>query len=162
MVVNDVARLVVDPERFPGQTERMSIHGRGALYARTCDGSPLRELTSARDAELLSTYFTPYAHLVSDLVDERLATTDRAVIIDVHSYPSEPSAFEDPTLARPEICLGVDDVHTPPALLAAAHDAFSRFPRAIVNEPYVGCYVPTKHYRTNNMNRPGVSGDLLV
>ena len=149
MVINQLSRLVVDPERFPDDTEAMNAHGRGALYTRTCDGAPLRDLSADRSDELLTRYFRPYAQQLTDLVDQRLSATGRAVVIDVHSYPAQPSSFETHGLARPAICLGVDEFHTPPELIDAARTAFATFDDITLNAPYAGCYVPLKQYRTN-------------
>lgn len=42
VVVNQLSRLVVDPERFPDDGEPTTAFGRGAVYTRTCAGSRLR------------------------------------------------------------------------------------------------------------------------
>lgn len=88
IVCNAYSRLVVDPERFPDDSESAAAYGRGAVYTRTCTGTLLRQ-ESLTDADaLLDTYFRPYATAVSELVTDRIAARGRAVIIDVHSYPS--------------------------------------------------------------------------
>lgn len=69
-----------------------------------------------------------------------------AVILDVHSYPADPLPYElHPRAQRPEVCLGVDDAHTPEWLLDSARAAFTRWDIA-VDEPFVGCYVPLAYY----------------
>jgi hypothetical protein len=35
---------------------------------------------------LLSRFFTPYAEALADLVDERVAVTGQAIVIDLHCY----------------------------------------------------------------------------
>lgn len=103
IVCNAYSRLVVDPERFPDDSEPAAAHGRGVVYTRTCTGTLLRQEPLTNADALLDTYFRPYATAVSELVTDRIAAWGRAVIIGVHSYPPRPSGFEDPTLARPVV-----------------------------------------------------------
>lgn len=143
---NQLSRLVVDPERFPDEREIMESVGMGAVYRRTSAGETLRADDPVRDARLIATYFEPYATALAYLVDERLAATGRAVIVDVHSYPREPLPYElYADEERPEICLGFDDVHTPDWLRTAAFEAFGEWP-VEANGPFRGTYVPLRHY----------------
>ena len=88
--VNRLSRLVVDPERFPDEREVMNRVGMGAVYTRTSTGKPLRADNPAHRAELIATLFEPYSRAFADLVDDRLAATGCAVILDLHSYPEDP------------------------------------------------------------------------
>ncbi|WP_433334349.1 N-formylglutamate amidohydrolase [Spirillospora sp. CA-294931] len=145
---NRLSRLVVDPERFPDEREEMNAVGMGAVYLRTSHGEPLREDDPAHTEELLARYFRPYAAAMADLVAARLAATGRAVIIDVHSYPSRALPYElHASGPRPAICLGVDAFHTPAWLLEAASTAFSGLGDLDVNTPFAGAYVPVDHHR---------------
>ena len=104
--VNALSRLVVDPERFtdPG-LEEMDAVGMGAVYTATSDLRVLRDPDPAHRAQLLERYFHPYADALADLVDERLAAAGRALLIDVHSYPTLALPYErHPELARPQVC----------------------------------------------------------
>jgi N-formylglutamate deformylase len=144
---NLVSRLVVDPERFPDEREEMRAVGMGAVYTRTSHGEVLREDDETHAGELLATYFRPYAQAMSDLADERLAAAGRAVIIDVHSYPSVALPYElHAEGERPAVCLGTDTFHTPPWLLDSARLAFERCGDVRMNTPFAGCYVPLRHY----------------
>lgn len=148
-VVNTLSRLVIDPERFPDASEPASAFGRGAVYTRTCTGTPLRTEPYPRAANLLDTYFRPYADAVTEAVDDRLGLCGRAVIIDLHSYPATPSGFEDPTAERPALCIGTDTVHTPDWLIDTVHGTFASLPeidQIAENTPYSGSYVPLRHY----------------
>lgn len=143
--VNRASRLVVDPERFPDDREEMAAVGMGAVYTRTTHGDILRDRQPEHEAELLATYFRPYADAVTEAVDERLRARGRVTIVDVHSYPSTALPYElHKAGPRPEICLGTDAFHTPPELLARARTAFGAF-RIAENTPFSGCYVPLKH-----------------
>ncbi|CAL9285167.1 MULTISPECIES: N-formylglutamate amidohydrolase [Streptomyces] len=152
--VNRLSRLVVDPERFPDEREEMRAVGMGAVYTRTTHGDPLR--SEGVDAgPLVERYFLPYARAMTEAVADRLAATGRAVIIDVHSYPSRRLPYElHGEGPRPAVCLGTDSFHTPAALLDAARAAFGE---TELDTPFRGTYVPLEYYGT----RPEVSA-LMV
>ncbi|MFE7481043.1 N-formylglutamate amidohydrolase [Streptomyces sp. NPDC012600] len=147
--VNTLSRLVVDPERFPDDREEMRAVGMGAVYTHTTH----RERLRAPDVDqrpLLERYFHPYAQAVTEAVDARIAATGRAVILDVHSYPTAPLPYElHGTGPRPPVCLGTDPFHTPPELRSLAETAFARFGGTGVDSPFAGTYVPLKHYGTD-------------
>jgi N-formylglutamate deformylase len=146
ILANALSRLVVDPERFCDEREEMLASGMGAVYTHGYAGRRLRDDDPVRDAELIRDYFEPYARAMTDLVAERLAATGRAVILDVHSYSTAPLPYEvHGDGPRPQICLGVDAFHTPPALVAAAVAAFGAWSTAI-DTPFTGAYVPLDHY----------------
>ncbi|MET8828702.1 N-formylglutamate amidohydrolase [Streptomyces sp. NPDC004610] len=147
--VNGLSRLVVDPERFPDEREEMLAAGMGAVYTRTTH----REALRAPDTDpgpLVEAYFRPYARAVADAVAGRLAATGRAVIIDVHSYPTAALPYElHGDGPRPPVCLGTDPFHTPPALLAAAREAFAGCGGTGLDSPFAGTYVPLEYYGTD-------------
>lgn len=144
IIAAPVSRLAVDVERFPDEREVMNDVGMGAVYTRTHDGAVLREQT---DLRLVERYGDPHARVVADAAGRLLESAGAAVLLDVHSYPSRQQPYEiAPEGAhRPEICLGVDDVHTPPELLGLARAAFTDFEVA-VNTPFAGTYVPLDFY----------------
>ncbi|MFC9503072.1 N-formylglutamate amidohydrolase [Streptomyces sp. NPDC057002] len=152
--VNRLSRLVVDPERFPDEREEMRAVGMGAVYTRTTHGGVLRP--GDIDPEpLVERYFRPYARAMTQAVADRLAATGRAVIIDVHSYPSRRLPYElHGDGPRPAVCLGTDPFHTSPGLLDAAREAFGE---TGLDSPFSGTYVPLEFYG----KRPEV-GALMV
>ncbi|MCL8009919.1 N-formylglutamate amidohydrolase [Streptomyces sp. AS02] len=144
--VNRLSRLVVDPERFPDEREEMLAVGMGAVYTRTTHREALRP-DDFDPAPLISRYFEPYARAMTDAVAGRLAATGRAVIIDVHSYPTAPLPYElHGAGPRPPVCLGTDSFHTPPELLAAARAAFAPCGETGLDSPFSGTYVPLEFY----------------
>ncbi|MCU1644527.1 MAG: hypothetical protein JWN03_4802 [Nocardia sp.] len=146
--VNRLSRLVVDPERFPDEREEMLAVGMGAVYTQTTYRTPLRPENFDPSA-LLDRYFHPYARAMTTVVADRLRATGRAVIIDVHSYPTARLPYElHGDGIRPPICLGADDFHTPPDLLARAARNFGDFGGVGVNSPFTGTYVPLEFYGT--------------
>ncbi|MFI9168984.1 N-formylglutamate amidohydrolase [Streptomyces lincolnensis] len=141
--VNRLSRLVVDPERFPDEREEMLAVGMGAVYTRTTHREALRPAGFAA-GPLIERYFRPYAQAMTEAVAGRLAATGRAVIIDVHSYPTRALPYElHGDGPRPPVCLGTDAFHTPPRLLAAAREAFGDVG---VDSPFSGTYVPLEFY----------------
>ncbi|MEU3885328.1 N-formylglutamate amidohydrolase [Streptomyces sp. NPDC029041] len=152
--VNRLSRLVVDPERFPDEREEMLAVGMGAVYTRTTHGAVLRAEAVAA-GPLVERYFLPYARAMTEAVADRLESTGRAVIIDVHSYPSRRLPYElHGEGPRPPVCLGTDSFHTPSALLDAAREAFGK---TQPDTPFAGTYVPLEFHG----KRPEVSA-LMV
>ncbi|MFE6332121.1 N-formylglutamate amidohydrolase [Streptomyces sp. NPDC057806] len=146
---NRLSRLVVDPERFPDEREEMLAAGMGAVYTRTTHRDVLRTEDGEHEP-LLARYFRPYAQAMSDAVAGRLAATGRAVIVDVHSYPSVPLPYElHGAGPRPAVCLGTDSFHTPPGLLAAAREAFAECGDVGLDSPFSGTYVPLEFHGTD-------------
>ncbi|MGW3200364.1 N-formylglutamate amidohydrolase [Streptomyces sp. NPDC001118] len=147
--VNRLSRLVVDPERFPDEREEMAAVGMGAVYTRTTHRAELRP--AAGDPEpLLDRYFRPYARAMTEAVADRLAAAGRAVVIDVHSYPTKPLPYElHGDGPRPPVCLGTDPFHTPPELTEAARKAFAVCGETGLDSPFAGTYVPLQFYGTD-------------
>ncbi|MFD5572555.1 N-formylglutamate amidohydrolase [Streptomyces cadmiisoli] len=146
--VNRLSRLVVDPERFPDEREEMLAVGMGAVYERTTHGAVLRPAGSDPQP-LLERWFRPYARAMTEAVAGRLAATGRAVIIDVHSYPTARLPYElHGGGPRPPVCLGTDPRHTPPGLLAAAREAFAPLGATGLDSPFAGTYVPLEFHGT--------------
>ncbi|MFD7437744.1 N-formylglutamate amidohydrolase [Streptomyces sp. NPDC059861] len=146
--VNRLSRLVVDPERFPDEREEMLAVGMGAVYTRTTRRDVLRD-AGFDPGPLVERFFRPYARAMADAVAGRLTATGRAVIIDVHSYPSVRLPYElHGQGPRPAVCLGTDSFHTPAALLAAARAAFAQVGEIGLDSPFRGTYVPLGYYGT--------------
>jgi N-formylglutamate amidohydrolase len=147
VVENWYSRLVIDPERFLGDEEPMAAIGMGPVYHSTSDLRPLRSPDPARDEALINEYFRWHAESFTNTVNQVLEDCGRAVIIDLHSFPSEPLPYElDQQALRPGICLGTDPFHTPDAILDMAIEAFTGVPGGIaLNTPFAGTYVPLEH-----------------
>src|SRR5690606_9044349 len=82
-------------------------------------------------------------------VDAALAEHGRCLVIDCHSFPSVAHPYEmDQGATRPDICLGTDAFHTPPALLARAEALYRDAGFSVeVDRPFAGALVPAVHYR---------------
>jgi N-formylglutamate amidohydrolase len=70
-------------------------------------------------------------------------------VVDAHSFPCNPLPYEiDQMGARPEICIGTDEFHTPAALLFHLRGAFEAAGFTVAtNEPFSGALVPQRYYR---------------
>jgi len=156
-VVNQLSRLVMDPERFPDdRDEPMAAKGMGAVYTRTSNGRLLRPASfgQAERSEIMSRFYEPYAEAVERQVTLLLERFGRCLIVDAHSYPSLPLPYEDPALRRPDICLGYDDYHVPQSIVDQWALCCEEACWTVgFNEPFSGSYVPLRFYRKDSRVR---------
>lgn len=155
-VYSPVSRLVVDMERFRNdENESMAEIGMGAVYTSTSDLRPLRrQLDPAEKEQLLRRYYDPHHAELEERVAATLTAYGRALIIDCHSYPSQPLKYERCAglpESRPEVCIGTDDFHTPKVLSDGLMSAFNDQGFDVqLNRPFAGAMVPTSRYRTDS------------
>jgi N-formylglutamate amidohydrolase len=144
----EVSRLVVDTERFADDAQEPCARaGMGATYVRTADGRPLRTLTPERRAELMAAYYWPHHRALDAAATARLGRFGRCVILDAHSYPTGPLPTQLASGPSPEIGIGTQPGHTPPALRDLAADFFRAHGCAIgVDVPFSGAMVPNACY----------------
>ena len=147
-----VSRLIVDPERFVDDArEPMAACGMGVVYTATSEGAVLRLAPTSSEREaLLAAYYYPHHAALTRVVETALETFGSCVIIDCHSFPSRPRAYElDPSPSRPDICLGTDSFHTPVWLSDLCVGAFSAEGYSIeIDSPYAGAIVPATYFRS--------------
>ncbi|MEP7115672.1 MAG: N-formylglutamate amidohydrolase [Ilumatobacteraceae bacterium] len=152
---NTLSRLVVDPERFPDESEVMLAVGMGAVYSRTSTGARLRIDDPAERDRLIADVFVPYADAFAAEVDRILDCEGLCTVIDVHSYAKEPLPYElDQDALRPGVCIGTDPFHTPSNVVDAVRAAFSEIGASLLlNTPFQGTYVPTRHFHIDKRVR---------
>ena len=153
MFVNGLSRLVVDPERFENDAkEPMAKKGQGVVYTSTADGAVFRKPDPVERQRLIQAYYKPYHQALTELVESMLSETGTALILDCHSFRSKPLAVDsDQTPDRPDICIGTDAFHTPPALADSLHNAFEGEGLAVErNMPFAGALAPLKHYHSDD------------
>jgi N-formylglutamate deformylase len=154
IVVAPVSRLVVDVERFPEDgDEPMSERGMGVIYTSTADGFPLRRpISQAERQRLLADYYLPHHAKLSAAVGASLERTGQCLIIDAHSFPSQPLPYElDQDTERPEVCIGTDPFHTPVFARQAFVAGFEAQGFAVaVDRPFAGALVPADFYRKDS------------
>lgn len=149
LFINRASRFVIDPERFPDEREIMNKVGMGAVYTKTTSGAQLRD-SKFETGDLLENYFYPYANAFTELVCERLHSTQAVLIIDVHSYRASqhPNALNHGQ-KRPAMCIGTDSFHTPSWLRDFFYSEFEALGDCFENEPYAGTYVPLDFYQSD-------------
>ncbi len=149
--INNLSRLVFDPERFEDDSqETMSAKGMGAVYTNTSRLSPLRgpEFSKAQREFIIRDLFRPYAAALEGEVAAQLDRFGRCLLIDAHSFPSQPLPYEDNTLNRPDLCIGYEPYHAPEPLIAALEEVVRGAGWSVDrNTPFGGSYVPLLHYR---------------
>jgi N-formylglutamate amidohydrolase len=148
-----VSRLVVDVERFENDNlEPMAGVGMGAVYMKISSGGALRRPISEAERDwLMNKWYRPHHDRLAALVAATVQQYGSVLIIDVHSYQSIPLPYEfDRQLARPEICIGVDEFHTPSLVRNAFVSAFEhgQFDVA-VNSPFGGSIVPAAYFKSD-------------
>lgn len=155
-LLHSVSRLVVDPERFPDDTDEvMAQCGLGAVYTHNSHGTPLRK-SHDRDRWMHEYYF-PHHERLESWTDSALAKYGQCLIIDCHSFPATPLPCDlDQSPQRPDFCIGTDEFHTPPWLPTACADLMkivfsdgdpSQSPSLQIDQPYAGTIVPARHFR---------------
>jgi N-formylglutamate deformylase len=153
-VVFGVSRFVVDPERFTNDAlEPMAARGMGAVYMATTQGAPLRaSLSASQRAELLARFYVPHHAALEAATHAVLHATGRCLILDGHSFPSDPLPCDlNQDRPRPEICIGTDPFHTPSALATEAANGFAAYGLDVaIDRPYSGALVPARWYRRDD------------
>ena len=101
------------------------------------------------DGKKHARFYRPHHQLLNRTVREAIESTGRCPVLDGHSFPSYALPYErDKSLARPEICIGTDDFHTPAELTDTAADLFRSAGFSVaVNSPFAGAMVPAEFYR---------------
>ena len=145
-----ISRLVVDPERFPNDSEEpMSAVGMGALYTHGSLRQLIRRTPDFEKREhLLKRFYEPHHHRLTTAVDRNLEKYGKCVIIDGHSFPTQALPYElNQAASRPDFCLGTDYFHTPEELVQIVEEELQQFGLSTTrDEPFSGTIVPTKHY----------------
>jgi N-formylglutamate deformylase len=147
--LNDVSRLVVDPERFPDDdAEPMAEIGQGAVYTRSTDGDEFRRLGPGDREHLIDGVYAPYHAALTELVAGLVDEFGLCLLLDCHSFGTIPLPSEaDQSTDRPDICIGTDAFHTPPALADRYVDAFAAQGfRTEIDRPFTGALVPLRYY----------------
>lgn len=153
-VIYPVSRLVADPERFPDDTkEIMAKCGMGAVYTRTSGGDVLRsKLTPSERQCLLDAYYIPHHIALTAAVQAELDRLDLALVVDCHSFPSQPLPYElNQNLDRPDICIGTDEYHSPKSLVETVASCFEDYGYSVgIDRPFSGSIVPSDYYQKNS------------
>lgn len=132
-----VSRLVCDVERL--ENDAMESIGMGICYENNANLERMR-LTSDKDY-IISKYYKPHHEKLEKLVDGEFSKYGEAVIIDCHTYRKEPWPYENKTLYRPEICIGINETSWVSDLLLKRLYMFD----IGINTPFSGSIKPLKY-----------------
>jgi N-formylglutamate amidohydrolase len=148
----DYTRIFCDVERFTDDTfEIMSKYGMGVLYEQSDDGLEIRKVTQQFKKWVLDNFYQLHHEKLNMAVNEQLKLYNNAIIIDCHSYPSNPlkrDLNQNPN--RPDFNIGTDPFHTPTLLIDIAVDYFEKSGFSLgIDWPYQGSMVPSEHYLKN-------------
>jgi len=96
-------------------------------------------------------FYDIHHNKLNQMVEYRLNEYGCAVIIDCHSFSDIPFITDlDKSEVRPDICLGVDDFHTPKWLINQIKSYFEYHNLSVkINSPYSGTIIPLKYYNKN-------------
>ena len=151
-VVAPVSRVYVDTERFADDDkEDAARYGMGVLYTKTHDGVYLRQPVSEEwRSELLKQWYKPHHARLTQSVDTALSTEGKALIIDLHSYPTRFDMLGIKGKYTPDICIGCDAFHGDITVLETLVNwCFENKYTCAVNNPFSDSVVPLKHYGKN-------------
>ena len=153
-IIYPVSRLVADPERYlDDHFEPMAAKGMGAVYTRTSMGKRLRATPSSEErAALIEEYYGPHHQKLEAAVEQSLDAVSRALIVDCHSFASQPLPCEPAqSPKRPDLCIGTDGFHTPEWLLTTVIDSAQEIGfMTKQNSPYSGALVPAVYNRQDD------------
>jgi N-formylglutamate amidohydrolase len=117
----------------------------GAFYTHGSQRQRIRT-DSVKTDPALREFFDAYSIAFTELVQRTVDAHGRAIIVDVHSYPTSPLPYEvhshEP---RPQLDIGADETHTPAELIDAVRSAFGELETG-VNDSFHGTYVPLRFY----------------
>ena len=119
MITAAFSRIFCDPERFTDDTQEiMSQYGMGVLYEKSDEGEVIRRITPELKERVLNDFYWQHHNKLSEAVNKQLDLFGKALIIDCHSYPSNPLKRDlDKTSERPDFNIGTDSFHTPKHLI---------------------------------------------
>lgn len=148
-IVFDQSRLLVDVERFSEDyREVMNEQGLGAVYSVTSALNPLRRgLDESELQNLINWFYKPHHQELESWVTTCLGLFGKCLIIDCHSFPDAPFAYENQSLQkRPDICLGTDPLHTSQDLIKVVEAEFVKLGYSVaIDYPFAGTIVPIRY-----------------
>lgn len=139
-----VSRLYMDPERFPDHREEMNSRGMGVIYTKNHNmedlyDAPLTTNETLHRMTMYGEYHTAFEQLVETLLEQ----FGHCVILDLHSYSTEPLLYElHSDQPRTPLVLGTDTFHSTmfQEVLSLEYDWMS------INTVFQGTFVPMKYY----------------
>lgn len=156
IVQADFSRIFCDTERFSDDSQEvMAEYGMGVLYEKLDDGSVMREVNPKLREDILNNYYWPHHNKLNQAVNDQLISNGRALIVDCHSFPSDPLIRDlSQEGNRPDFNIGTDSFHTPNDLIEISKYFFEERGYSLgIDSPYSGTMVPINHYqKTKNVS----------
>lgn len=148
-LIPNFSRVFCDVERFADDNlEPMAKVGRGFYYTKTDNNEDLRLDSNDHKEYIYENYYLPHHTQLNDLVEDKLTIFDTCTIIDCHSFadiPFESDIIKDDN--RPDICIGIDEYHTPIHLIEYVVNYFEKLNYKVkINNPYSGTIVNNNSY----------------
>jgi N-formylglutamate amidohydrolase len=132
------SRVFCDVEKLE-KNEPMELLGRGILYdvSRTSRKHPDRALKLYKE----------HHKKLFESVQKEKDLFKKVMIVDCHSFSNEQAKEQGVHSNIPDICLGVDNIHTPSTLLSLCQEHFEKDGYSIgINTPFSGTIVPLELY----------------
>lgn len=145
-LISQVSRIVLDVERFEDDAqEEMAQFGMGAVYTKTSTGALLKQISVERKAACVEEIYRPYHAQLNRAARQITDQFGQCVLIDCHSFPSEPRYYEDQTPNRPDICLGTSERYTPQWMIDVLRTYFESQGLSVqLNTPFAGTILPNE------------------
>ena len=150
-LIAEFSRVFCDVERLKDSDEPQSKVGKGYFYTKTDSGHQLRNITNRNKLNVYGNYYIKHHKTLKALVKSKLSKFETATIIDCHSFNNMPLKQDhDQSIDRPDICLGIDNYHTPIGLIDKCVSHFTGLGYSVkINSPYSGTIIPLNYYLKN-------------
>lgn len=148
---NTMSRMFFDPERFNSDAEEMNAVGMGVVYMKNHKGEDIysQEPSGEDKAVRIKKYYDQYSQAFSDTVSHMLKKHNEGLILDLHSYSSQPLFYElHGEEERSPLILGYDSFHAQKIMEPLS--AIGERPHTSVNTVFKGSYVPLDRYETDD------------
>ena len=146
-IIFPISRLICDVERFRNpEDEAMNKLGMWICYTHDQNGRRIANYDNRHANEILTSYYDKHHARLAKATAVKLLTYNQALIVDCHSFPPELPYYPPGNL--PDICLGLDEYHTPRKLT----EVCCRYLEAqgytvAINHPFKGSLVPLPYYK---------------
>lgn len=146
-IITPFSRLFCDVERLDDDNEVMYKIGRGYFYTKDYLGRDLRSDNPELKKSIYNDYYISHHSQLKNEVDKVLELYGQCYIIDCHSFNDKPIGSINESPLSPDICLGIDEFHTPNYLLDNISLYLEKQGFSIeINNPYSGCIIPLEYY----------------
>jgi N-formylglutamate amidohydrolase len=137
-VIFPFSRIYCDVERF--EDDPLESVGQGMYYTKTLGGEALRERNDDTVRKVIALYRNHH-HSLATAIGQAISLSP-VCLVDAHSYSDYQASFTDYS-ERPDICIGTDRDHTPPALVEGLETLFTKAGYSIaLDRPYAGTMIP--------------------